>query len=216
MAYVGLLTVFLPLLGTSFLLVYIRDLSESLRGNSDFAVPIFILGATIFLGFSLLPTWVVALAGGWIFSFSLGLPLSFISIVLASLLGYWTMGGLCGNKAFEKQQNLLEGIKTLEEESKHSLWFFVFLVRLSPVVPFALTNVLLSSMKIKPVPFSAGTALGMLPRTALVVYAGAKLSSLDFSAPKSYVLLCFGILATALLLFFMGRFSRRFLLPESV
>jgi uncharacterized membrane protein YdjX (TVP38/TMEM64 family) len=49
----------------------------------------------------------------------------------------------------------------------------VSLVRVPPNSPFALTNLVLASVRVPLASFAIGTGLGMLPRTAAVVYVGS-------------------------------------------
>jgi len=51
----------------------------------------------------------------------------------------------------------------------------VTLVRLPPNSPFAITNLVLASVKVPLAAYILGTAAGMLPRTALVVFLASKL-----------------------------------------
>ncbi len=55
----------------------------------------------------------------------------------------------------------------------------VALLRLPPNSPFALTNLVMASVRVPRLPFLLGTIVGMLPRSALAVVIGAGLS--DFS-----------------------------------
>ena len=54
----------------------------------------------------------------------------------------------------------------------------VTLLRLPPNSPFALMNLLMSSVKVPRVPFVLGTIIGMSPRTVLAVVIGAGVNEL--------------------------------------
>ena len=53
----------------------------------------------------------------------------------------------------------------------------IFFARLSPVLPFTLTNLLLGRVPLKMGPFLAATMLGMLPRTLLLFLLGMQAGS---------------------------------------
>src|SRR5438874_2619786 len=52
-------------------------------------------------------------------------------------------------------------------------------LRLSPLLPFETTNVLLAMTGVRPVPFIVGTMLGIAPRAAAMVWAGAAMRKLE-------------------------------------
>jgi uncharacterized membrane protein YdjX (TVP38/TMEM64 family) len=83
----------------------------------------------------------------------------------------------------------------------------VALLRLAPVVPFGATNVLMASAGCPPLPFVAGTAAGILPRSALIVYMAAEMSALDFQ--KRPGLLLAGVLATVGVVMVLGVVAKR-------
>ncbi|NQZ56586.1 MAG: TVP38/TMEM64 family protein [Lentisphaeraceae bacterium] len=206
------MSVVLPVLGVAFLLLFVRDFAEYLKVEEQWAICIYILFAILFVGTSLLPTHVLALTGGWVFGFAEGLAYSFTGIVCASILGYFLSAALSCDK-FEG--NLLRSEKTkaivdvLQQGERNSICLIVSLMRLSPVIPFALTNVLLASLKVRFSYFLMGTVVGMLPRTAIMVMAGASLTELDFSSKSGYWSLAVGIVFTVILLLYIGRFARR-------
>ena len=82
-------------------------------------------------------------------------------------------------------------------------------MRLSPLIPFALTNVVLAAFKVRVAAFFAGTVLGMLPRTALMAVAGAALTELDFSHKSAWWMIVAGIVVTLWLFVVMGRLARK-------
>jgi uncharacterized membrane protein YdjX (TVP38/TMEM64 family) len=62
----------------------------------------------------------------------------------------------------------------------------VTLVRVPPSSPYAITNVILASIRVPVIPFALGTILGIAPRTAFVVYTAATLHSLDYHSPHPW------------------------------
>ena len=56
--------------------------------------------------------------------------------------------------------------RTLGTGSLAKVVVTVALVRLAPVAPFSLTNVFMAAMRVSPLPYAAGTVIGMAPRNA--------------------------------------------------
>lgn len=83
------------------------------------------------------------------------------------------------------------------------------LIRLSPVVPFAATNLLMSTTGVRLAPFLVGSVIGLAPRVVAVVWIGSSLTELDLSLAADRRLLVLGIAATGAALWILGRASRR-------
>lgn len=88
---------------------------------------------------------------------------------------------------------------------------FVLLLRLSPLLPFAISNYLYGLTSVNLMPYVAGSWLGMLPGTVAYVSAGAAVSALsDLSAGKGSVnpyLVVLGLVATVGALSTIGRMA---------
>jgi uncharacterized membrane protein YdjX (TVP38/TMEM64 family) len=87
----------------------------------------------------------------------------------------------------------------------------VALLRLSPLLPFAATNLVLAAARVPVLPFLAGTALGIAPRVCVVALAGSGLSELDLSRSSDQRLAVLGAVATVLVLVVLTRLARRVL-----
>jgi uncharacterized membrane protein YdjX (TVP38/TMEM64 family) len=61
----------------------------------------------------------------------------------------------------------------------------IVLLRLSPLLPYETTNVLLAMCGVRPLPYLVGTLIGVAPRTALIVLAASRAERLDFHAPEA-------------------------------
>jgi uncharacterized membrane protein YdjX (TVP38/TMEM64 family) len=73
----------------------------------------------------------------------------------------------------------------------------IFLLRLSPLLPFETTNVLLAMTGVRPVPFIVGTMLGIAPRAAAMVWAGAAMRKLELHATPHPMTIVLGLIITA-------------------
>ena len=127
---------------------------------------------SVMMGLAMIPTTFVAIFTGFIGGWKL-LPVMIFGYILASLLGY-----LVGQKTdkeywlsiinrFQRGKDLLRNVG---EKSN----LFVFSCRLSPVLPFGITNVALSIIGIPLKRFLTFGTLGMLPRTILAVWLGVE------------------------------------------
>ena len=187
---------------------------ESLR-SLDTALPAFYLIFAISLaGFSLIPTHAASLIAGMLFGTLWGPLYALTAIVSASLLSYILVKIIMGAKALEIFSMNPKAHEVYNELLKHNgfrTFYIISLIRLSPVMPFAATNVLLSAGKVKFREFFLGSAIGLAPRVIIVAIAGAGLTKLDLSIGSHKSILIAGIAATALVIFIMGRISRQVL-----
>lgn len=128
---------------------------------------------------------VMTLLGGVLLGFWQGLiAVSFASTIGATLafllarflLKDWIQG------RYQKQ------LTTLNEGFRKEGAFYLFALRLIPVFPFFLVNILTGVMPIKTRHFYGASQLGMLPGTAVYVYAGTELGKIqslsDIASPS--------------------------------
>lgn len=96
---------------------------------------------------------------------------------------------------------------------------FVFLLRLSPLLPFSISNYLYGLTSVGLPEFVLGSWLGMLPGTIAYVSAGAALSALaDITDGKPAVnkwLVVLGVSATIMVLSLLGRLAAKVVEEES-
>lgn len=134
---------------------------------------------------ALLPGSVLTLAAGFAWGPVLGTAIAWVSANLASSLCFWISRSLAGDWAARRvgDRRLLGAIESAV--SRNGLRV-VFLLRLSPVVPFNLLNYALGLTQVRFRDYLLGGAIGMLPGTAMYVYLGSLISSLsqvDSGAP---------------------------------
>jgi uncharacterized membrane protein YdjX (TVP38/TMEM64 family) len=168
--------VVLPALLGFALLARLDLAAQWLDACGEGAIVVYILVFAITSGLGLLPTYAQALAGGWIF----GLPLGTLG-ALAGFVGGSVMGRVVSRLVARK------GLDTVFEQAPRAAavrdaligrggWSstgIITLLRVPPNSPFALTNLALTACGARWVPYLVGTAVGMLPRTAIVVGMGA-------------------------------------------
>ncbi len=201
-----------PIIGavvlTATATLWLDDFLES--GPARF--PIFVVLTAVLAGYSLIPTHASSLLGGMAFGFGLGSVLALFGTALACALGFVTLRLLLRDKVVEalshhpraeavhRELDLGHGVRTMA---------LLILIRLSPVVPFAATNLLMSTTGVRLLPFLVGSLIGHAPRAIAVVWIGSSLTELDLSQAADRRLLALGIVATGLALWILSRVSRR-------
>ena len=128
------------------------------------------------LGLALIPTTLCAVLSGFIFGW-ISLPFLIISYSLATIIGY--MAGTLMDR--DSLDFLLERYpkagQLVRDKSAHPSQL-IFFIRLSPFIPFALSNLLFSLVKINLGKIIWFGLWGMLPRTSLAFAAGVMAESL--------------------------------------
>lgn len=186
----GVIASTLPLLGAVTLLSYRDTVASWLAAQGDAGIAIYIVGFIVLAGLALMPTHAQAIIGGFVFHMERGFPAALAGFVGAAMLGYAVARFAAGDRAtsliaeHERWQIIYRALL------RGGFWrtlAIVFLIRVPPNAPFALTNLVLAATKTSFASYVLGTALGMAPRTALAVYIGSSLKSLsDANAPRWY------------------------------
>lgn len=168
----GVLLILIPLLFSStvsFFLIYNLDFFESLPISGW--IIIFSI-SVVTMAFAFTPTTYVAMLGGYF----LGMASAFYIIpayLLASLLGYLT-GRFIDHGLLLSLFAKREKVAIFIENLKRREFSFIVLSRLSPVLPFAFMNFLLSGLQVSIKNFLTAGFIGMLPRTILFIWLGSQ------------------------------------------
>jgi uncharacterized membrane protein YdjX (TVP38/TMEM64 family) len=129
---------------------------------------------SVTMSLALTPTTFVALVSG----FYLGWP-GFAGVVvsygIASLIGY-TLARLIDHGKMMSFLNRFEKTMYLMQELRNQSWSLIFLTRISPVLPFALMNFVLSLLQVDKTRFFLASIIGMLPRTLFFFWVGTQAS----------------------------------------
>lgn len=137
---------------------------------------------------------VMTLAGGAIFGVVFGTALVSISSTVGATLAFLIARTLARPLIRQKFSDRLQKVQT-DFEKDGALYLFT--LRLVPVIPFFVINVVMALTSIRTRVFFLVSFLGMLPATVVNVNAGTQLSSIeaigDILSPK--VLLSFALLA---------------------
>ncbi len=161
-----------PLLSTSFLAFYVLQHEALLLTLTWFDWLLIALVLTLTSALALSPPTFLAIIQGYFIGFE-ALPYQFLINMGAILLVNIIVRRIDNNRFAgivsqnEKVASLLKGIK--QEELR-----IIFFAKLSPVLPFAMTNFVfaISGARLRNV--LLGGFLGMIPRTILAVWTGAQ------------------------------------------
>ncbi len=174
--------------------------------------PLFFVCAAILAGLSLIPTHASSLVAGMLFGTAPGSVLAMLSVLAAALLGYRVLAQFSRARATlalaSRPRASAVHRALLHHSGRRTIWI-IALIRLSPLMPFAATNLLMAASGVRLGPFLAGTLLGIAPRVIVVAAAGSGLAELDLSQGADRRLLILGALATAAALFVAGRLASR-------
>jgi uncharacterized membrane protein YdjX (TVP38/TMEM64 family) len=123
----------------------------------------------------------LSLAIGWLFGFWYGLPLvSFASTAGATIAFLLSRHLLRGYVAARFERWVPRVTAALERDGA----LYLFAMRLTPAVPFVVINVVMGLTGLRTRTFWWVSQLGMLPATALIVYAGSTVPDLQQLAER--------------------------------
>lgn len=211
-AFLSLATAVVPIVISTMLLVFAPAAGNWLRENWQIGTIVYVLFVWLVCGFALLPTNVIGILCGWAFGFPLGICLHMLAIVGASLISSFVLAPLAGNNLqdfLERHEKAKVLHKALLQKNFRRTTLIITLLRLSPAMPFALTNLLMAAARVPLSSFLIGTFIGMLPRSAAVVFFGAGISVLNFSEPFNIWLIVFGYIATIISVIIISYFSKK-------
>ena len=195
---IGSILTFYALGGTEYLnLASIKQqqawLSEAFNDNSLLFALVFFLAYVVCTAFSLPIAALLTLLAGAIFGFLHGL----ILVSFASTIGA-TLAFLMSRFVFKEtiQGKYSEALSKINRGFEQEGNFYLFALRLVPVFPFFMINLTMGLMPIKASAYYWVSQLGMLPGTAVYVFAGTELGKIqalsDITSPG--LLLAFALL----------------------
>lgn len=190
-----------PGLGALILIATSSMWLESFSQLGLYKYVLFLILSSLLTGASLVPTHATSLIAGILFGAFYGPLCALSSVSVSALLGYAVMGRLIGTRFTDslfinpKAQKIHHHLLT-QKDNKTT--FFIILLRLSPIMPFAATNLILASCNTSLKPYLIGSILGLAPRVIIVTLAGVGLKELDLSKSGDQYIAIIGIIATFL------------------
>lgn len=127
-------------------------------------------------GLSLPGAAILTLIAGAVFGFSWGLLIVSFASTLGATLAFLMSRAVLGDWVQEKFSEQLSTVNAgLEKEGG----FYLFTLRLIPIIPFFVINLVFGLSRIKTLTFYWVSQLGMLAGTAVFVNAGAQLGAVE-------------------------------------
>ncbi len=181
------------------------------------SIAAFAAAAALAAAACLLPTHATSLAAGYLFGGWLGVAVAWLVVLTAASLAYALLRPMVGERATRalaaSPRAAVVHEALLGRSIRRAVWI-IALLRLSPVLPFAATNLLLAALGVRAAVFLGATLIGITPRVVGIAWVGSELSELDWTAggaPWSTVL---AIVATVLAVVLIGRTAKAALRRE--
>ncbi len=152
--------------------------------NKLITLSVFFLVYVLVTALSLPAAAILTLLAGMLFGFINGLIVVSFASTIGATLAFWMARFILKDSVQEKFGNYLKKINDgFEKEGA----FYLFALRLVPILPFFAVNLMMGLLPIKTITYYWVSQLGMLAGTAVYVYAGTelgKISSLsDIASP---------------------------------
>ncbi|NQW76633.1 MAG: TVP38/TMEM64 family protein [Cytophagales bacterium] len=167
----------LPLISSSVLGYYAISNPDFFQSLEGIDLLVFWCLAIFIMGLAFSPTTFFALFTGYIWGLNGIIPL-IVAYSIASLLGFFVAKLLKGEAILSFIKSKFKTASFLDHVQSNS-FSWVFLARLSPVFPFAITNAIMAFLGVSAQKFFIAGTLGMLPRTLLAVWTGMQAKSIE-------------------------------------
>ncbi len=153
-----------------------RDILIGRADAHPFLTPTVFVTAYLILGLFGLPgSTILNLTAGLLFNFGKDLLLVVLSSGLASILAFFSFRYLFWDYV---ERRVLRLFPRLEENLQNEGFYLVFTLRLLPVIPYSLSNLVLAVSPVSFITYLWVTMIALLPRQFLYVYAGLHLGDL--------------------------------------
>ncbi|OKL39173.1 TVP38/TMEM64 family protein [Pontibacter flavimaris] len=167
-----LLLVVVPVVVSSTAAVVLYHYEGLLQDLSAWEMLLYFAVISVTMALALTPTTFIALISGFYIGWS-GFAGIVVSYGIAALLGY-SIARFIDHGKMMSFLNRFENARNLMQELRGESWSLIFLTRISPVLPFALMNFVLSLLQIERRKFFLASIVGMLPRTLFFFWVGTQ------------------------------------------
>ncbi len=169
------------------------SLSHYIEQNLFYSALIYFAAYVVITAFSIPGAAVVTLLGAALFGFWFSLALVSFASTIGATLAFLSSRYLLRNWV---QQRFSDKLKAINAGVKKDGAFYLFTLRLIPVFPFFLINLLMGLTPISTLRYYFVSQLGMLPGTAVYLNAGTQLADIKTLAGivSPTVLLSFALL----------------------
>jgi uncharacterized membrane protein YdjX (TVP38/TMEM64 family) len=205
----------LPPIGSILLIARMNDVAAWLQSHGTTGLVLYALAFAVLAGVALLPTYASAILGGWTFGFAQGFPAALAGFLGGSLIGYAVARPLSAARVHKvlKEHPKWDAIRAaLLEGSTLKKLAIVTLLRMPPNSPFAMTNLVLASVRTPVWIYTLGTLIGMAPRTGIVLYVASTLKGMaadEAAKSRPLWLIVGGIVMTIIVLGILGLVAKK-------
>lgn len=128
---------------------------------------------TLIVTFSLPGAGISSITGGFLFSLFPGVLLNMTAATIGATLIFLAARWGIGASLAEKMENSSGAVKKIKDGIDENQWSVLFAVRLVPVLPFFLINLVLSSVGVPLHRFIISTFIGIIPGALVYTSLGA-------------------------------------------
>jgi uncharacterized membrane protein YdjX (TVP38/TMEM64 family) len=143
-------------------------------GHGALAALVFVAVYAVAVSFSLPGATILTLTGGFLFGPWLGTVLNVTGATIGATIVFLFASRLFGANVLER---FGDKARLLGENIKANAWSYLLVLRLTPIFPFFLVNLVPAFVGVKLPVFVLTTLFGIIPGTAVFTLAGAGLGS---------------------------------------
>ncbi len=152
------------------------SIKEYVNGRYAVSAVLYIIGYTIFTGLALPGAVIISLCGGYVFGVTGGLAFSVIGATFGASSAFFLARFFLGSWLNRKYSGQLE---KFNKELKANGHLYLLTLRLIPIFPFFLINLMAGLTSIGFYTFLWTTVIGIIPGGFVFIYAGSRLSEVD-------------------------------------
>lgn len=202
--------VMLPLVGGLTLLGTVKQLGPWFRGQGNLGLALLVVVGSALAGTCVLPTYAVSMVAGWTFGFGPGLLAALLALTGAACLGYAMARRVVGDHVLERLQEnpKWDAVRrAMVGRGAGRAMLIVILIRLAPIAPFGITNLVMAATRCPRRSFVLGSLLGFIPQTSLLVFVSSQLRDLRFEQDPWIAVA--GIVSTLAVISTLGYIAKR-------
>jgi uncharacterized membrane protein YdjX (TVP38/TMEM64 family) len=203
---------------------WLKSFNQWATGMGSIGVVIFIL-VYVLATVLFVPGSVLTIGAGFMFGLGLGVVVVSIGSTIGAALAF-LVARYIARRPVEAKVSANKKLKAIDRAIGEQGWKLIFLLRLSPVIPFNFSNYFYGLTAVKFSPYVLASWIGMLPGTVLYVYLGTvgkagvqAAAGGGGRSPWEWTLLGVGLIATIIVTIWVTRIAGKALheseLPES-
>jgi uncharacterized membrane protein YdjX (TVP38/TMEM64 family) len=118
------------------------------------------------------PSWLMTIGAGFIYGLLRGMAVVWVGATIGAAASFLIARHLARSRV-ERWARKNEKFAAIARATARKGWKIVLLLRMSPLVPYTISNYLYGLTAIRFVPYVAASAIGMIPLVTLYTYFGA-------------------------------------------